>query len=152
MLITKTIEIDMGHRVPNHKSKCCNMHGHRYKFEVGVDDRLIQTPGHSSEGMVIDFGDLKEILMKEIDQVLDHGFMVYDEDPLFKIMLNERGFFGNLKIIIVPFVPTVENITKWLYGRIKEALSVVKIKLSFVRAWETPTSTALCTEEDYLNA
>ena len=61
MLITKQIEIDMAHRVPNHKSKCHNLHGHRYKIEVGVDDKLITRKGSSSEGMVIDFGDLKDI-------------------------------------------------------------------------------------------
>ena len=61
MLITKCLEIDMGHRVPNHKSKCATPHGHRYKIEVGVDDKVIDTKGVSDEGMVIDFGDKRFI-------------------------------------------------------------------------------------------
>ena len=43
MLITKEIEIDAAHRVPNHKSKCRTFHGHRYRIEVGVDDKVIDT-------------------------------------------------------------------------------------------------------------
>lgn len=89
MLITKTIEIDMGHRVPNHKSKCRNLHGHRYSIEVGVDDILISAPGSSSEGMVMDFGDLKEVMMSVLDKGFDHGFVMYSRDILsviFKII------------------------------------------------------------------
>ena len=49
MIITKLLEIDMGHRIPQHKSKCFNPHGHRYKFEVGVEGELINSKGESSE-------------------------------------------------------------------------------------------------------
>ncbi|MBI4225594.1 6-carboxytetrahydropterin synthase [Candidatus Roizmanbacteria bacterium] len=37
MVITKIIEFDMGHRIPNHKSQCRNLHGHRYKLEVNLE-------------------------------------------------------------------------------------------------------------------
>ncbi|MED5305895.1 MAG: 6-carboxytetrahydropterin synthase, partial [Candidatus Thermoplasmatota archaeon] len=30
--IRRWVETDTGHRVPNHKSKCRNMHGHRYRW------------------------------------------------------------------------------------------------------------------------
>lgn len=141
MLITKTIEIDMGHRVPNHKSKCRNFHGHRYKIEVGVDDKVISTEGTSDEGMVIDFGDLKSVMMEVIDKKLDHGFMMSNEDPLLgefsKIIIKEQ-----MKFIVVPFIPTAENIAKYIYGIMKKELSIYKIKINHVKVWETPTSTA----------
>ena len=111
MEITKQIEIDMGHRVPNHKSKCRNPHGHRYKIEVCVDDKVINTSGSSDEGMVIDFGDLKEIMMEYIDKVYDHSFTIYNHDEL-------AGWFNairtdhDMKINLVPFIPTAENLAK----------------------------------------
>lgn len=146
MLITKSIEIDMGHRVPNHKSKCYNMHGHRYKFEVGVDDKVITQAGASDEGMVMDFSDLKEVMMERIDARLDHGFMVWEEDKIAPTLLTSP-FFSDFKVISVPFIPTAENIAKWIYDDLKKCLLQRKIKLAFVRIWETPTSTATYTEE-----
>lgn len=141
MLITKQIEIDMGHRVPNHKSKCRNLHGHRYKIEVGVDDKIIKTFGSSDEGMVIDYGDLKQIMMEELDVKFDHGFVMYDKDeiePLFRVLKKSQ----EMKIVFVPFIPTAENLAKYWYELIKPRLKRKKIKIKFVRVFETPTSTA----------
>jgi len=139
--ITKYIEIDMGHRVPNHKSKCRNLHGHRYKIEAIVRDKVITTPGASDEGMVIDFGDIKEIMMEEIDAKFDHGFVMYVDDEFksyFNLMRNEN----NQKIIFVDFIPTAENLAKHWFELIESKLRERKIKLLGVRVWETPTSTA----------
>lgn len=146
MLITKYIEIDMGHRVPNHKSKCFNYHGHRYKIEVGVNDKIIDTPGACDEGMVIDFGDLKQIMMEEIDAKYDHGFVMYQKDKYLHVMkeLIEDG----MKIIVVDFVPTAENLAKHWYLAIKDKLEEKGIEIYHVKVWETPTSTAICTKSD----
>jgi len=141
MLITKEIEIDLGHRVPNHKTKCRNLHGHRYKIEVGVDDKVIVTPGTSDEGMVIDFSDLKQIMMEELDAKFDHGFVMYEDDSFVNLFLNLK-VEENQKIIFVPFVPTAENLAKHWYQLIEPRLKEKGIKISHVKVWETPTSTA----------
>jgi 6-pyruvoyltetrahydropterin/6-carboxytetrahydropterin synthase len=141
MLITKTIEIDMGHRIPNHKSKCKNIHGHRYKIEVGVNDKLITKKGDSSEGMVIDFGDLKEIMITQIDNKFDHGFCIYEKDE-FWIFFNQLRKEYDQKIIITDFIPTVENLSKHWYELIKPRLNDLGIKIKYIKVWETPTSTA----------
>ena len=147
MLISKTIEIDMGHRVPNHKSKCRNLHGHRYKIEVGVDDKVIDTKGSSDEGMVIDFGDLKEIMMKNIDEVFDHSFMMSIEDELYPIFVDIKKEFEQ-KINFVHFIPTVENIAKYFYEILELELEKKKIKLHHIKIWETPNSTAIYKKEE----
>jgi len=149
MLITKQIEIDMGHRVPNHKSKCRNLHGHRYCIEVGVDDKIISVKGRADEGMVIDFGDLKDIMMKEIDEVYDHGFIMYDHDD-FKDLFEGLKETGQ-KIIFVPFVPTAENLAQHWFKILNFPLTQKEIKLSYVKVWETPTSTAIYTLTDKEN-
>lgn len=144
--ITKFIEIDMGHRVPNHKSKCFNLHGHRYRIEAIVHDKVITTPGTSDEGMVIDFSDLKEILMEEIDAKYDHGFAMWDLDN-FKGLFEKLKEEFNQKIIFLPFVPTAENLAKHWFKLIEPRLKERKIKLLGVKVWETPTSTALYKDE-----
>ena len=138
MVASKTIEIDMGHRVPNHKSKCSNPHGHRYSIEVFVDDKIITTPGASDEGMVIDFSDLKEVMMNEIDKIYDHSFVVYSGDEFVEVF---RKFIG-FKMIFVDFIPTAENLAKHWFDLVESELIKRKIKTKAVRVYETPTSCA----------
>jgi len=140
MLITKKIEIDMGHRVPNHKSKCRNLHGHRYVIEVGVDGEIITENGSPAEGMVIDFGDLKEVMMDTLDKLFDHSFTIYQKDEFCNVFeeLKAKG----QKINFVTFIPTAENLAKHWFELLQPKLVERKIKIKFVRVWETPTSTA----------
>lgn len=137
MLVTKQIEIDMGHRVPNHKSKCRNLHGHRYVIEVGVDDKVIIDTGASNEGMVIDFGDLKEVIMREIDDFYDHSLTLYSKDEFAQVI---NTF--NLKTNFVDFIPTAENLATHWFFILKEELQKMNIAIKYVKVWETPTSSA----------
>jgi len=114
MLITKEIEIDMAHRVPNHKSKCQNLHGHRYKIEVGVDDKLVKKKGVSDEGMVIDFGDLKNIMMDVLDKQFDHNSIFFANDPIVEHVLNISKN-QTKKPHLVRFIPTAENLAIYWY-------------------------------------
>jgi len=140
MLVTKQIEIDMGHRVPSHKGKCRNCHGHRYRIEVGVNDKVITKKGSSSEGMVIDFSDLKEIMMSRLDVIFDHSFTIFRLDKYAKVFLELAN--DGQKINFVPFIPTAENLAKYWYEILKKDLQSKGIRLLYVRVWETPTSTA----------
>lgn len=140
MIISKQIELDMGHRVPNHKSKCKNLHGHRYKIEGGVEGIVNTTSGESDEGMVIDFSDLKDIMTTNIHDVYDHGFMMYEKDIFsdYFFKLQQQG----QNIHFVPFIPTAENLAKHWYELIEEPLRGKNMSLKYLKVWETPTSTA----------
>ena len=61
-LITREIGIDMAHRVTHHGSKCKNIHGHRYTIHAMVKGPLFESG--EQQGMVLDFGFLKEEMMK----------------------------------------------------------------------------------------
>lgn len=146
MLVTKEIEIDMGHRVTNHKSKCASLHGHRYKIEVGVDGRVINEKGISDEGMVIDFGDLKQIMMEVLDKKFDHGFVIWEGDPMVEYIKGDL----NTKTTVVPFIPTAENLAKYWFEMLDSRLLMRDICLQYVKVFETPTSTALYTRDDMI--
>lgn len=141
MLVTKSIEIDMGHRVPNHKSKCRNLHGHRYKIEVGVDDKVVSTKGSSDEGMVIDFSDLKAVMVKVLDDVYDHSFTIYEKDELIAEFLHWKDGLG-MKINVVDYIPTAENLAANWYYWLRKELDEMNIRIHHVTVWETPTSSA----------
>lgn len=146
-IITKEITWHMGHRVPNHKSKCRNPHGHTYKLEAYVEGEVSETTGTSEEGMVQDFSDIKDSLVSRIFDVLDHGFMMHVEDVQLRELFFQRGISTLIprydwNIIAVDFVPTAENIAKWCYNQLKEDIDNDQRKLKGVKIWETPTSTA----------
>ena len=128
----------MGHRVTNHKSKCSSLHGHRYKIEVGVDDKLVTKRGASDEGMVIDFGDLKKVLVDRIDRHYDHGFVIWEKDPMAPFLRKDK----KTKLVEVSFIPTAENLASLWGEAVKDALRRKGIKMQYLKVWETPTSTA----------
>jgi 6-pyruvoyltetrahydropterin/6-carboxytetrahydropterin synthase len=138
--ITKIVEWDMGHRVPNHKSKCRNPHGHRYRLELTVGGSLVEVTGDSSEGMVLDFGDIKKHMMEVVHDVLDHGFMVYEHDPLLTAFFEEHCD-EDFRFIKVPFIPTAENITVWCYDQLRPRFGD-DLRIVNVRVFETPNSWA----------
>jgi 6-pyruvoyltetrahydropterin/6-carboxytetrahydropterin synthase len=143
LIVEKEIGIDMGHRVPNHKSACRNLHGHRYKIVVGVSGFLIDKKGDSSEGMVIDFKDLKTVLMNEIHDKFDHGFVMYDGDK-FVDKFRELKETEGQNIHFVPFIPTAENLAKYWFELMEQILkNEYKIELKYIKVWETPTSVAI---------
>lgn len=78
--ISREIGIDVGHRVPDHGSKCRNPHGHRYRVIANCSGNVVNQSGHEENGMVIDFGNIKTYMMDIIDAVFDHGFVVYKGD------------------------------------------------------------------------
>lgn len=159
--ITRTIEIDAGHRLPFHGGKCKNMHGHRYKIEAECCGSLMQSC--EQEGMVLDFAFLKEEMEKVIDLCCDHGFIFccYDEicmdifvdsDEKTKLVntVKEKGFwFGTSKneqkIYIMDSAPTAENLAehwfKLLYPRVLKRSGNVAV-LKEITVWETPNCKA----------
>ena len=150
MLITKEIEIDMAHRVSFHKSKCRNLHWHRYRIEVGVDDKIIEEFGKSDYGMVIDFGDLKQIMMEELDEKFDHWAVFYKFD-IYQTKLKEMISLWDQnpeKLHFVDFVPTAENLAKYWYEMIESRLLEKWIAIHHIKIWETPTSTAIYTKQN----
>jgi len=143
MKIGKVIQWDMGHRVLNHRSICKGLHGHRYKAEICVEGELIQEPGTSEEGMVIDFADIKKTAQKCIQEELDHAFMVWDKDEeLLEFFKHSKGH----KPVIVSFTPTAENVAVYIFHILKDKFSDVYktgLHLQSIKLWETPSSYAL---------
>ena len=147
--ITRKIEIDAGHRVPDHKSKCFNLHGHRYVIEAECSGPLAETGEQT--GMVVDFGFLKKVMMERIHEPCDHTFIfTYWDDICFNLsmasgktlyyrsgqamdkpisqVINENGFVAitmvtkneeKLDYYIVPFSPTAENLARHWFNLLK---------------------------------
>lgn len=117
--ITRKFFFDAAHYLPGHEGKCKNLHGHTYILEVTVGrDSLIE--GGSSDGMVIDFSDLKSIVNKLVIDPLDHK------------CLND----------LLPYRPTAENMATHFFEVLEPVLKGFAVNLVRLRLWENPDSYA----------
>ena len=72
MICTRKLEFDSAHRVMEHESKCKMLHGHRYVVEASFAAKELDEIGR-----IIDFGLIREILGKWIDDNLDHNAILW---------------------------------------------------------------------------
>lgn len=119
VLVSKEFTFDAAHHLHCYEGKCKNLHGHTYRVVFGLS-------GFTDErGLMIDFGEIKEIWKEKIEIHLDHRY------------LNETLPLMNT---------TAENIVVWIYERMAEALlhapQYKGARVEFVRLYETPTSYA----------
>lgn len=142
MLITRRLEFDAGHRIPQHKSQCRHLHGHRYALEVTLSGEVIQTEGASEQGMVMDFSDVKNIALEKIANVWDHAFLVYRGDAQVLAFLNS---IPGHKTVVMDSVPTAENLALAAFKILDAAYVDVygnHLRLERVRLYETPNNWA----------
>ena len=111
MEIFKEFGIEAAHFLPNAPEghKCRRLHGHSFKIGIYVSGDVV-----SPSGWVIDFGNISQAFAP-LHTILDHT------------LLNEVDGLGN---------PTSENISIWIWGRLKPVLP----GLSKVIVHETCTS------------
>ena len=142
MRITTRLEFDAGHRIPDHKSQCRNLHGHRYAIEITLSGDIISATNVSENGMVMDFSDVKRIARESVVDVWDHAFLVFKQD---KAVLDFLNTLTNHKTVIFPNVPTAENMAAEAFRILKNQYKDTygnHLKLERVRLYETPNSWA----------
>ena len=108
--IYKDFTFEAAHKLPNvpEGHKCGRLHGHSYHVRLHLSGKV-----NSSDGWFIDFADVKKVF-KPIYNQLDHYY------------LNDIEGLEN---------PTAENISKWIWDKLKPSLS----ELSAVELKETCT-------------
>ena len=168
-IIDKEFHFEMGHRVWAQKldrpdlsieteCACKHLHGHSYAIKVFLGANELD-----QSQMVTDFKNLN--FMKEfVDGVLDHKFMIDINDPNFEIITGieknklpeqVQNFTNLLSIVpdvdnesfrmhwagfvLVNFVPTSENICKYLKEYAQDRIGDFA-KVTSLELWETKKS------------
>lgn len=148
MRITRRLEFDAGHRIPNHKSQCRHLHGHRYAIEITLSGEIVAAAGASDEGMVMDFGDVKEVAKRVVVDAWDHAFLVYSGD---KTVADFLRTLPDHKTVVLDVVPTAENLALAAFRLLDPAYRDVygnALRLERVRLYETPNNWADATRDD----
>ncbi|MCO6499283.1 MAG: 6-carboxytetrahydropterin synthase [Vicingus serpentipes] len=140
--ITKEFQFEMAHALLGYDGPCKNIHGHSYKLKVTVIGKVKEGTADSDEGMVIDFGIIKDIVNELIVHKYDHSLVLNE-----KMKIEEEQFEFMNKLIIVPFQPTCEKLLVHYANLIQSKLpSNIQLHSLFLR--ETPNSYAEWFAED----
>ena len=138
MRITRRLEFDAGHRIPDHASQCRHLHGHRYALEVTLSGDVIRADGSPVNGMVMDFGEVKAIAQTHVVDAWDHAFLVYRGD---RTVADFLASLPGHKTVVLDVVPTAENLAALAF-RILDPLYHDSygnhLRLERVRLFETP--------------
>jgi 6-pyruvoyltetrahydropterin/6-carboxytetrahydropterin synthase len=140
MLITRRLEFDAGHRIPNHASQCRHLHGHRYAIEITLAGEIIRTEGAAEEGMVMDFSEVKSIAQAVLVDRWDHAFLVYEGD---RAVVEFLATLPEHKTVVLPVVPTAENLAAEAFRILGVAYRDTygnQLRLQRVRLYETPNN------------
>ena len=135
--ITKQFSFETAHVLYNYDGKCKNMHGHSYKLFVTVKGEPIVDLNHSKNGMVVDFGDIKAIVKRQIIEPWDHAVLVNALSP-HKELGEDLESQGH-KVIFCPYQPTCENMLYDIAEKIKSELPK-GIELAYLKLHETENS------------
>ncbi len=135
--ITQRFEIDAGHRIVGHESKCKNVHGHRYVFEVTLTSERLDDLDR-----VIDFGVIKQIFGRWLDVHWDHAFIAASDEPLLEVL---RA--GHNKVYrLHKGQPTIENLVVVLLVELNQVLLDLRnadgVTVTRIQGWETPNCSA----------
>jgi 6-pyruvoyltetrahydropterin/6-carboxytetrahydropterin synthase len=119
MKIRRKFSFDAAHRLECYHGKCERLHGHTYSFSVTVEGR------QDSEGMVMDFVELKRLVEESALSRLDHSYL---NDLISQ--------------------PTAENIAIWIWRSIDGEIARKGGVLSEVEVWETRDASAVVDRGD----
>ena len=161
--IYKSIDVDFAHHIRGHRGHCINIHGHTWKFEVGLHASDLD-----DEGFVVDFSKLKREILKPCHDLLDHSLAIGEAtwndvgaslEPIGVQLLKSRipvhntadtcervvtrlggaenRYPGGMKVTVFPFSPTSERIAEWLFNAAVDKLQDDRVKVTFARIYET---------------
>ena len=132
--ITKIFSFEMAHVLYGYDGKCKNVHGHSYKLFVTIKGKPINDIQHHKNGMVMDFGDLKNIVKEEVEDAWDHAIMLNALSP-HKTLGKDLEKQGH-KVIYCNYQPTCENMLYDIAKKIKSRLPQ-HVELAYLKLHET---------------
>jgi len=140
--ITKEFKFEMAHALYGYDGVCANIHGHSYRLWVTVKGEVKNKNGHTKDGMLMDFTDLKSIVKPEIVDKYDHSLVLNANSPHVDLDLSVFN-----KVHYLNYQPTSENLVldfaNFIQKQLPDGVDLLKVVLS-----ETLSSFAEWNKED----
>ncbi|MBE3559280.1 MAG: 6-carboxytetrahydropterin synthase [Ktedonobacteraceae bacterium] len=131
-IITREFTFEASHHLPDHKGQCRRPHGHSYRLQISLRGPIIEVPGRSDDGMVMDFDDLKRIVNQTIIEQLS------DAVPRGRLAqpVEAGGMDHNDLNALTGIRTTAENLVHWIWDALV-AGGIPDSLLYRIRLWET---------------
>ncbi len=126
---------DAAHFLSDYEGKCENLHGHRWKVVVYLQQAELQKEGQARD-MVIDFADFKAALKRVLDE-FDHRLIV--EEGSLEAETIRQLEKETFRLAVVPFRTTAENLARYVCERLMED----GLPVEHVEMYETDLNCAL---------
>lgn len=126
---------DSAHFLTDYYGKCENLHGHRWRMVVYLEQAELQGEG-TMKDMVLDFGEFKRSV-RALAEELDHTFLVEEGSLAASTVsaLEAEGF----SLTVLPFRTTAENLARYACER----LQAKGLTVSQVDMYEAPNNCAI---------
>lgn len=122
----------------NNSPKCRSIHGHQWRIILTLKAEKLD-----SQGMVIEFGQLKAAWRNWLDTHLDHALMLHQADPMVEAV---RSVEPQARLFLTPEDPTTENIAQLLWEQAQIVLQSLDcedtVQVERVRVEETRVNSA----------
>jgi 6-pyruvoyltetrahydropterin/6-carboxytetrahydropterin synthase len=136
--VTREFTLETAHVLRDYDGPCKNVHGHSYRLFVTVAGIPVNNPENPKNGMVIDFTELKKVVLGAIIDKFDHSVVIPSDIDAVKMDMMKKTF-GNT--VVVNYQPTCENLVADFAGRIRELLPAGTM-LHSLKLYETAKSYA----------
>ena len=136
--VTREFTFEMAHVLRNYDGPCRNVHGHSYRLFVTLSGTPVNDSENPKNGMVIDFTELKNIVLGKIVDQFDHSVVISRDFDRGKMEMLTKTF-GNT--VIVDYQPTCENLVTDFAERLKHEMPG-GVLLHSLRLFETAKSYA----------
>src|SRR5262245_45694192 len=108
--VTSPISFCYGHRLIGHPGKCAHPHGHNGQAILTFEKKSLD-----KSGMVLDFGNIDEIMIPWVARELDHQMILRKDDPLVPVLQELKE-----PIYLMDENPTAENLAKLIFEYAKK--------------------------------
>jgi 6-pyruvoyltetrahydropterin/6-carboxytetrahydropterin synthase len=142
--VTREFTFEMAHVLGNYDGPCRNVHGHSYKLFVTLTGSPVEDVKNPKAGMVIDFAELKTIVLNKIVNQFDHSVVISRDFDREKMEMMAKTF-GNT--VMVNYQPTCENLVADFAERLKNELPA-GVHLHSLKLYETAKAYAEWFAED----
>ena len=136
--VTREFTFEMAHVLRNYDGPCRNVHGHSYRLFVTISGVPVADNNNPKNGMVIDFSELKSIVLGNIVNQFDHSVVVSADFDKEKMGMMTKTF-GNT--VVVGYQPTCENLVADFAERLRTKLPA-GTSLHSLKLYETAKSYA----------
>jgi 6-pyruvoyltetrahydropterin/6-carboxytetrahydropterin synthase len=121
--VTKIFYFEMAHAIHGYSGQCKHIHGHSYELHITVSQKENKDEYIGATGFVIDFKELKLLVMNHVINTLDHKLVLSWEyvscNPgihseknlfLFSVEPSAENLLLHIKNIILPILPASVNL------------------------------------------